>query len=154
VEEDMQAVVEEISSTKKRLRIQVPEAVVSKEMGDLFRDLGMNARIAGFRPGKVPQKVLEKRFGKEVRAQVIEKLVPDYYERAVRDNNLYPVSHPEFETKFEIRPGEPLDMVLTVEVRPEVKALNYEGIALDSISVEPSEEEIDRAIQSIRREHK
>ncbi len=145
-------VVDDISSTKKRLKIQIPEEAVSSEINSAFQHLNMNAKVAGFRPGKVPLSILEKRFGKDVKAQVIERLVPDYYMRALKEAELVPVADPEIESQIEINSGQPLDMTFTVEVRPKLENLDYEGIELKELPTEPTDEEIDKAFDSIRKE--
>ncbi len=145
-------VVDDISSTKKRLKIQIPEEAVSNEINSAFQHLNMNAKVAGFRPGKVPLSILERKFGKDVKAQVIERLVPDYYMRALKETELVPVADPEIESQIEINSGQPLDIAFTVEVRPKLENLDYEGIELKEFPTEPTDEEIDKAFDSIRKE--
>ncbi len=145
-------VVDDISSTKKRLKIQIPEETVSSEINSAFNHINMNAKVPGFRPGKVPLSILERKFGKDVKAQVIERLVPDYYSRALKEAELVPVADPEFESQIEINAGQPIDMTFTVEVRPKLENLDYEGIELTAIPTEPTDEDIDQACESIRKE--
>lgn len=148
----MDTQVEDISSTRKRLRIQIPREVLTDEINSAYLEIGRNAKVPGFRPGKIPRPVLEKRFDRDVRAQVLDKLVPDYYEKALKESGLRPVSMPKFESKLEIRKDEPLDMTLTVDVRPVIDKLDYKGIELDEIPVDADEDEIEKAVESIRRE--
>ncbi len=145
-------VVEDISSTKKRLRIQIPKETVSNEINSAFQHLNLNAKVPGFRPGKVPFSILNKKFGRDVKAKVIERLVPDYYMRALKEVELVPVADPEIESQIEINSGEPLEMIFTVEVRPKPEKLDYEGIEIKDFPTEPTDEEIDKACERIRKE--
>lgn len=148
----MDTQVEDLSSTRKRLRILIPREVLADEINAAYLEVGRNAKVPGFRPGKIPRPVLEKRFDRDVKAQVLDKLVPDYYERALKDTGLRPVSMPKFESRLDIRKDEPLEMTLTVDVRPMIDKLDYKGMELDEIPVDPEEDEIEKAMESIRRE--
>jgi len=148
----MNAQVEDLSSTHKRLKIQIPEQVIAGELEAAYGQVGREAKVPGFRPGRVPRNVLEKRFGSDVRAQVLDKLVPDYYGRALREAGLHPVLPPRFESEVRLTEGQPLDLALTVEVRPKVDPLVYEGVELEEIPLDAGEEEVDKALASIRKE--
>jgi len=148
----MNSQVTDISSTKKRLTVHVPREVVSSEVNAAFNEVNRTVKVPGFRPGKVPRNVLEKRFGKEVRAQVLEKLFPEAYGKALRDNGLHPVTTPVFESSIEVDPDKPLDVTMTVEVRPEIPELKYEGLEVEDIPRDPTEEEINHALEAIRKE--
>lgn len=148
----MSAQVEDLSSTHKRLKIQIPENVISGELDAAYGQVSQNAKVPGFRPGRVPRNVLEKRFGSDVRAQVLDKLVPDYYGRALREAGLHPVMPPRFESEVRLTEGQPLELALTVEVRPKVEPLDYEKIELVEIPLDAHEDEVDKALASIRKE--
>jgi len=148
----MNAQVEDLSSTRKRLKIRIPENVITSELDARFRELNRTAKVPGFRPGRVPRNVLEKRYGRDVRAEILDRLVPDYYGRALREAGLHPVAMPKFESPVKLDGAGPVDMTLTVEVRPKVEPLVYEGLELERIPTEPREDELDKALESIRRE--
>ena len=84
----MKVAVEEISSVKKSLKIEVPEEVVTKELSSAYTDLNQRVRIPGFRPGKAPRAMLEQRYAATVEEDVIRRLVPDYYQRAIQETGL------------------------------------------------------------------
>ena len=142
----MNSQVTDISATKKRLTIHVPQEVVSSEVNAAFSEVNRTVKVPGFRPGKVPRSVLEKRFGKEVRAQVLEKLFPEAYGKALRENDLHPVTTPVFESALDLNPEHPLDVTMTVEVRPKVSDLKYEELEIEDVPKDPTEEEISRAL--------
>ncbi|MBI5192197.1 MAG: trigger factor [Nitrospirae bacterium] len=140
--------IEVVSDIKRVFKIEVPAEVISKEFSDAYDALKKRARIPGFRPGKTPVSILEKRFGKEVEEDLIKKIVPDYYLKAVKESGLTPVSMPEIEI-LDINKGEPLIFTATVEVKPNVEVVTFEGIELKKEEVTVTEEEIDSRIKEI-----
>ena len=87
----MKLEVTELGPMKRAIKIEVPEDVVNKEFDRVYTDLKRQVRIPGFRPGKAPIAMLEKRYAKSVEQDVIQRLVPDYYQRAVREADVSPV---------------------------------------------------------------
>jgi len=142
--------VEDISATKKRLKIEIPSEAIENEIQSGLRGLQKRAKIPGFRPGKAPMSIIEKRFGKDLEGEVMERLVPEYYANALKEANLKPVSRPMFDARPELTRHSPLEMTLTVEVRPEVKDLNYEGVKVRGIHVEVRDEEVEEALKNLR----
>ena len=84
--------VEDLSSTKKRLQIEVPGEVVAKEIDSAYRKLSKKARVKGFRPGKVPRAILQRYYGDYVKDDAISTLVNDTYFKAISDKDIKPVS--------------------------------------------------------------
>jgi trigger factor len=138
--------VEDISPTTKRLEINVPSDVIQSESDSVYNHIRATANIPGFRPGKVPQSILVKKFGKNVEAQVIEKVVPEFYMKAVKEANLEPVGYPNLSEKIEITPGQPLSFSVTVEVKPILGDLSYGDIKLNKKTFTVENDEIDKAI--------
>ena len=91
----MQITVNEVGGLTKKLKIVLPKEEVSKELDAGFRKIKNDARIKGFRRGKVPRHILEKTYGEQVRAEVAEKLVQATYFDAVEKEKLDVVAHPE-----------------------------------------------------------
>ncbi|HEC97518.1 MAG TPA: trigger factor family protein, partial [Nitrospirae bacterium] len=75
----MQKTVEDINPTKKKFVVEIPADVLEHKIEDALRNLGRTMKIPGFRPGKVPLSLLERRFGKDVEMNVIERVIPEYY---------------------------------------------------------------------------
>ena len=86
--------VEEISSIKKKVSIEIPGDEVTKEVDSFYKDLGKKAKIKGFRPGKVTRNILERYFKDYVKAEVVQKLIGESYPKALTEANLEPVSPP------------------------------------------------------------
>src|SRR6266478_6543219 len=116
----MKVTVEEINPVKRALKIEVPSTVVSQAMSEAYADLKRRVKIPGFRPGKAPLSLLEQRFSQDVTADVIRQLVPDYYQRAVKQAGLAPVEPPTIE-KVELKEDNPLSFVATVEIKPTIQ---------------------------------
>jgi trigger factor len=144
--------VEDISSTKKRLKIEIPTDVVEKEYRESVDKVRQRAKIPGFRPGKAPLSLIEKKFGEDIKAEIIDKLVPRYYSDALKEAELVPVTLPQFETAVEIKKNEPLSFALTVEVRPSVPDFSYTGLKVEEFVPEMEEKEIDEMITGVQEE--
>lgn len=144
--------VEEISATKKRLKIEIPADVVEGEIQRALKEIQKKAKIPGFRPGKAPISIIEKKFGKDAESEVLEKLVSSSYNSAVKEANLKPVLPPMAEDAIDIKRNEPLSFELIVETRPEIKDLNYENIEIEEISTEVTDEEVEQVLQRLSKE--
>jgi trigger factor len=142
---------EHISETKKRLTVEIPADVIEQRIKQELANVGRKAKIPGFRQGKAPISLLEKRFGENVEADVLNKIVPEYYAKAMKEAKLSPVSHPEFE-KSDHERNNPLVMTFTVEVLPEIKDLKYEGIKVKARESEVTDEEIETALKRVQAE--
>lgn len=144
--------IEEISATKKRLKIEIPANIVEEEIQKALKKIQKTAKIPGFRPGKAPLSIIEKKFGKEVQANVLEMLVSESYQRAVKETNIKPLLPPIAEDVIDIKRNEPLSFELIVEVRPDIENLNYENIEVEEISTEVSDEEVEEVLQRLSKE--
>lgn len=144
--------IEEISTTKKRLKIEIPAERVKEEIQKVLKDIQKKAKIPGFRPGKAPISIIEKKFGKEAESEVLEKLVSQSYDNAIKEAKLKPVLPPITEDAIDIKREQPLSFELIVEVRPEIENLNYENIELEEISTEVKDEEVEEVIKRLSKE--
>lgn len=144
--------VEEVSATKKRLKIEIPAEVIEEEIQKALKEIQKKANIPGFRPGKVPLSIIERKFGKDAESDVLERLVSEYYTRAVKEANLKPLLPPLTEDIIDIKRNEPLLLDLIVEVTPEVENLNYENIEVEEIDIEVREEEIEEVLKRLSTE--
>lgn len=144
--------VEEISATKKRLKIEIPADVIEEEIQKALKEIQKKANIPGFRPGKAPLSIIEKKFGRDAESDVLEKLVSEYYTRAVKEANLKPLLPPVSEDTVDIKRNEPLSLDLIVEVSPEVENLNYENIEVEEIDMKVKEEEIEEVLKRLSTE--
>lgn len=146
----MATIIEDISSTKKRLKIEIPADILEKEYSGSLQNVRERARIPGFRPGKAPMSMIEKRFGDDIKSELLEKLIPTYYAEAVKEADLAPVAMPKIETNIDLKRNEPLVFSLTVEVRPKIENMNYSGLKVDEIAATVDDKEVDDTLKGLQ----
>jgi trigger factor len=146
----MKAVVEDISTVKKKINVEIAQDDVAREMDKALADVAKTAKIAGFRPGKAPKAIVEKHYGDEVRTEVVQRLVSEYYLRALQDNNINPVDMPHIENVSSLTKGSPLSFTATVEVRPKIELGTYDGIEVKEPGLAVTDDEMHETIDRIR----
>lgn len=146
----MQVTVEDVSAVKKILHINIPEKDITDELDAAFLNLKKTAKVKGFRPGKIPRSVLENMFGKEVRAEVISKLMQDAFIDALNETQVSIVGKPEFNSP-QFEPGKPYQFDATIEVKPEIGAIDFKGLALKKSVYDVSGSEVDLQLQMLQK---
>ncbi len=117
-----------------------------------FRRLAKNAKLPGFRPGKVPRKVFEQAYGSAViSSEAMEDVVPAVYAKAVREHDLEPIDRPKMELLPE-EEGQPTRIKAVVDVRPEISLGQYKGLGMESEPVNVTDEDVDRALNALARD--
>ena len=147
----MQVTVSEVGGLTKKLKIVLPKEEVSKELDAGFRKIKNDARIKGFRRGKVPRHILEKTYGEQVRAEVAEKLVQATYFDAVEKEKLDVVAHPEIKTPVFEEDGS-FSYEAEVDIRPQFELKEYKGLEIEKEEVTVDDAEIDAEIDRLRKE--
>ena len=147
----MRATSEVVENNRVKLSVEVDESEMETALAAVVRSIGQNARIPGFRPGKVPRKVLEARMGgaTALRVEAIRDAIPDFYARAVSETEIDPIDQPE----IDITGGEESGLVTfeaTVEVRPVVSVVGYQGLQATIPSPVLNDEDIDKQIDRLR----
>jgi trigger factor len=142
--------VEDISATKKRLSIEIPSDAIENQIKTSLDLLRRKTKIPGFRPGKAPVALLEKRYGKDVEAEVMEKLIPSFYSEALKDADITPVTQPAIEGGVDFKRNAPLSLTVTVEVRPKLETLSYEGIEVKEVPVTVGDEDVEKTLERLR----
>ncbi len=144
--------IEDISSIKKKVSIEISEDQVTKEVDSFYRELGRKAKIKGFRPGKVPRNILERHFKDYVKAEVVQKLVQDTYPTALSETNLHPVSNPMIDPG-DLESGKPFQYSATIEVKPEIKLEEYLGLNIEGKKEEVKDEEVEERLKGLQNLH-
>ncbi len=142
--------VEDISSTKKRIKIEIPAEIIEKEIQDSLERVRQKTNLPGFRPGNAPMNLIEKRFGKKVEAEVLEKVVPEFYNKALKEADLRPVAMPVLDERFTFQRNNPLNLSLTVEVMPKIGNLDYTGIKTKDVPIAFDESEVENALKNLQ----
>ena len=148
----MKSDMKEVSKTKRVFTIEVPSDVVSKEFSEAYDNLRKRVKVPGFRPGKAPLTLLERRYAKDVEADLIKRLIPDYYLKAVKESGVVPVDMPEID-HVDLRRDGPLKFTATVEVQPKIGQVVYEGIELKKEEITVDEKDIAERIEDLRTYH-
>jgi trigger factor len=139
----------ETSAWEKVLTIEVPPEELDEDYNAILEDYRRRAVLPGFRKGHAPRSVLELQFGHSLEHEVLERAVRRSYERAMREQELTPVSHPSID-KIRFDKGKPLSYEAKVEVRPAVTPKDYFGLEIETRETAVPDEEVDRALEDLR----
>ena len=150
----MKLEVTELGPVKRAIKIEVPEDVVNEAFDQVYADLKRQVRIPGFRPGKAPLAMLEKRYAKAVEQDVIQRLVPDYYRKAIKETGVAPVlvDMPSVE-RLKAKRHASLTFTATVEIKPAIELRDYRPpnpVSLKRDSRTVSDEDVDQALERFR----
>ena len=140
--------IEEVGPCKKLLKIEVPKENIEIEWGKRFAEVCRIAELPGFRKGRAPKKLVEKRFNEQLKEDVKQAVISDSYQKAIEKNNINPIGLPEF-SDIDFDPGKPLNFKVTLEVKPTFNIENYKGIKLIRKSTTVTDEDIEKALNNI-----
>lgn len=141
--------IEEISSTRRALRIELPSQTFPEKLEAAYLRMARKVRLPGFRPGKVPRDLLRVRFKDEARQEALQDLIPESYGQAIKETNLNPVSEPILE-EVVCEDGKPLSYKATFDIKPALQLSGYTGIELYQEKIEVTDPEVDRALEHLR----
>jgi trigger factor len=148
----MKVQIENTGSFEKKIFFEIPGDVVSKEVESTYRALNQNAKLKGFRPGKVPRSILERYYKIQVENEVIAKLIEDSYGKAVEEHHLTPVAPPTIlDRTFEA--GKDFKYTVTVEVKPEITVEGYLALEVERPPVAVTEEEVESRLKVLQDSH-
>jgi trigger factor len=146
---DIRIEVEDITTVKKRLRVEVPAEVAAQEQAEVAERFRRQVRLPGFRPGKAPLEVVKRRFQKDIRDELVQSLLPKTYQRAIRERDIHPLGEPRLgEVHYE--EGQPLVYVAEFETVPPVRAPRCRGLEVADEPVSVSEADVDRELEAHR----
>lgn len=144
---------EELEGNKVKLEIEIESDEVDKALEQAYRKVVKDISIPGFRKGKAPRKVVEKRFGEEVfHKDALDILIPKGYSEAVEETDIEPVDQPDIED-FYIAAGEPATFTAIVEVKPEVELGEYKNLGIEKEDASVKDEEINSRLEKMQEEH-
>ncbi len=146
----MQSAVETLSPTRVRLTVEVPFAELKPELDKAYKTIGAQVKVQGFRPGKVPQRILDQRVGRGVMLEeAVQEALPRLYSEAVTESGVAPVGRPEVDvTKLD--DGVELSFTAEVDVRPEFEIPAYDGLAVTVADAVVSDEDISTQVDELR----
>lgn len=144
--------VEVVTETERKLNIELSADAVTDEFTRVYRQLGLRAKVRGFRPGKIPRHVLEGLYGTEVHAQALSELVENSLLKALKDNELDVVSQPRVDAG-ELKEGEAFSFSAVVEVKPVIDLKDYRGIEVERVRLDVQEDQIDTSLSRLQDRH-
>src|SRR5690606_277923 len=148
-EEAMKTTLEKVDNTAY-LTIEVPVETVEDALERAYRKLSRNVLIPGFRKGRAPRALVERRIGKEALLdEALDDLLPEAYARAVEETGIEPIDRPTV-TDVEYDEGRPLSFKARVEVKPEVQLGDYRAVRVERPPVEVREADVDDVLERLR----
>ena len=147
----MQVSVESVGNLERRVILSLPAGDIDDQVGGRLREIARTVRIKGFRPGKVPAKVVEQRFGGQVRAEILDGLLRQGMDQAVRENELRIAGAPEISQSDEAAEGE-LKYVAAIELVPDFGELDMAKLEVVRHTAEVTDEDIERMLGNLRQQ--
>jgi trigger factor len=147
----MQVSVEKTSELSRKMTVSVPEEVVQEKMAARLKSLARSVKIDGFRPGKVPQHVVEKMYGDRVRGEIAGDLIQSTYFEALQDQNLRPAGHPHIHPTDE---ADGFKYTAEFEVYPEISLEGVEHIEVSRPVASVQDADVDGMIEKLRAQKK
>ncbi len=147
----MQVSVESTGSLERRMEIQVPAARIEKAIDERLQKLSRTVRLKGFRPGKVPVKVVRQQFGEQVRQEVLGDVMQASFAEAVGQEKLAPAAAPKIEP-IDLQSGMDLKYRAVFEIFPDLQLKGIEGMAVSKPTVEVSSADVDAMIENLRKQ--
>ena len=135
---------------KRAYSVVVPATDIAAQKSKRLAAIAKDIKIPGFRPGTVPASVIQQRYGQAVMGEVLESSVQDASEKVVSERNLRPAAQPKIEL-VNFADGADLEFRMDVEVLPEIPMPDFAGITLTRLKAKPTDEEIEKALETITR---
>jgi trigger factor len=146
------ATIEEAGAARKRIKLDIPGERIQGKLKEAFGELQHDAVMPGFRRGRAPKRLIEKRFGQDIRNTVKQQVVAEAYEKAIEDNKLEAIGEPEIDlSKIELPESGNLQVVVEVEVSPEFELPSIEKIQVKKPKLEASDERLNLAVDNLRK---
>ncbi len=152
----MKLEVTELGPVKRAFKIEVPSDEVNRHFSQAYAELSRQVHVPGFRPGKAPLALLEKRYAKAIEEDLVRRLIPDYYGKAVREAGVIPVQVevPPLE-RLKLKKDQPFSFTATVEIKPKIELRDYRSpnpISLKKDSRTVTDEQLAQTLEALRQQ--
>jgi len=147
----MQVTVESTGALERRMRVELPAERIKQEVDSRLKSVGRTAKLKGYRPGKVPPKVVRQRYGKQVREEVLSELMQKSYTDAVMQENLNPAGGPKIEPETS-KDSDSFAYVATFEIMPKVELANLDKLEIEVPEVSIGKKDLDDMILKLRKQ--
>jgi trigger factor len=148
----MKVHVQELEACKRQLVVEAPESEVAAAWEAAYGRVQREARLPGFRRGKVPRSLVRAHFAHEVRRAVAEQLIPAVYRRALDETRLDPVEEPDVQD-LQLEEGQPLRFTAVVEIKPTITLGAYRGVKVPHTPVPLTDADVDAALAALADRH-
>jgi trigger factor len=138
---------------KREYKVRVEKDEIDQKVQDRLKEVGQQARIPGFRPGKAPMSILRQRFGKAVLGEVLERAVNDSSQQAVEERGLRPIQQPQIEVES-FDENQDLEYKMSMEILPDIEPMEFSEISLERLKVQVPDSEVDEALERLSSHHK
>ena len=147
----MQVSIETLTGLERRMRVQVPAGRIEEKVRDRLLSVGRTAKIKGFRPGKIPNRVIRQRYGGQVRQEVLQELLQTSYSEAIAQQNLQPAGGPKIEPES-LDQGQDLAYTAIFEVYPEFEIKGLDKLEVETPNAEITDSDINSMIENLRKQ--
>lgn len=148
----MRTNLEDITSVKKKLSVEIESEEVDRKFNKVYKELGKQVKIPGFRPGKVPRKILERHIGSQVTEDVAKDLINETFPGALEEVKTFPLGVPTLE-KETLKQGQDFKYSAIMEVRPQFEIDKYLGLEVEKETISVTEQDVQDQLAQIRNAH-
>ena len=141
----MKVEVKKVDATKRELKLEIPKERVAQRLEEVYSDISKAAKIRGFRPGKAPRHVIVQEHGKLAQEKMMESLIPETYQEAIKQENLSPIDFPDI-SEVQYKDGI-LSFKASLDIHPEFTVQDYKGIKVKKKSVQVTDEEFAKTME-------
>lgn len=140
---------ENLSQIKKKMSLEIPWAEVKTELDAVYQEIGKKAKIKGFRPGKVPRKMLETYYKEQAESETVTNIINKYYWQTLEEKGIVPISRPEISQEG-LKENTDYAFAATFETEPEFEPQHYKGIDLEKEKINVTDDDVSKRINEIK----
>lgn len=144
--------VETVSALERRLNASIPQQAIRAEVVNRLKDLGRSVKVAGFRPGKAPAKIIEQQYGAKLYQEALSNVLQHSFNEATQTNKLRVVGHPQFDLKTKDLNADQIEYSAVFEVYPEILMGDLSGETIERVTYELTQADVDSTIATLRKQ--
>lgn len=145
----MKTRIKNIDKCLRLFEIEISSDIVKNTLNEVYIEIKKRAKIPGFRVGMIPRDILEKYYSKDAEEELLKRLIPEGYRKALYEHKINPATLPEV-SDIEFDKNKKLTFKAKVEIHPQIKLKNYKGIKVKAKKIEVSQEEVSQALERLR----
>ena len=149
---DIRVELQDVSSVKKRLKVEVPADVALMELAMVANVYKKRVKVPGFRPGKAPVALVKRHFGQKIREELIQKLIPKSYDEAIRSEGLKPLGEPDLDN-LAFEEGQPLVYEANFEISPQIELPEYKGLEVHVQPKSVTQADVQKELEKLQEDH-